>query len=121
MNTINLTIEDDDGYETEIHLPAHYIVCPRCEGNGTHNHPDIGGNGFTSSEWDECCAGDPDFPEEYFRGTYDVQCTECKGARVILDVDEDRFTDIQRKAWEDHCQHLFEMHQERRYQERMGF
>jgi len=61
-------------------LPAHYEVCWRCRGKGTHDHPAFS-NGFTAEEMHE--HGD-DFREDYMAGVYDVTCMECRGKRVLL-------------------------------------
>lgn len=72
--------------DAEVELPAKYVVCPRCEGCGSHVNPSIDGNGLTREDFDE----DPDFKESYFRGDYDVTCYECKGQRVVAVVDPKR-------------------------------
>lgn len=86
MATIRFTTFTDDGDEVEHALPAEYELCPRCRGRGSHVHPDIDGNGITSSEWDEWS---DDEREGYFSGRYDVACHECGGLRVVLVIDED--------------------------------
>jgi RecJ-like exonuclease len=75
-----------DGDELEVSLPAHFEVCPTCEGKGTHVNRAIDGNGLTREDFDE----DPDFAEGYFRGDYDVRCEKCRGTRVITVVDRKR-------------------------------
>lgn len=65
-------------------VPAEMIVCPSCDGRGTtvsHIEPD--GGGFTSTEWAEACADDPDFAEDYMSGLYDRNCPDCNGKNVI--------------------------------------
>lgn len=74
---------DENGDDHEIHLPAMMVVCPDCDGHGTHVNPAIDGNGIGASEFHE----DPDFAEAYFSGQYDVRCEVCKGLRVIPEVD----------------------------------
>jgi len=69
------------GNSFEVSLPAKYKVCSKCEGTGTHVNPAVDGHGLNLSEMD------PDFQESYFRGDYDVKCSECHGERVVLEVD----------------------------------
>lgn len=82
MSRASITIENADGDELE--LPAHFEVCPRCEGEGTHVNPNIDGNGLSAEDFAE----DPDFAEDYMAGTYDVPCEECGGQRVLAVVDD---------------------------------
>jgi hypothetical protein len=74
--------------EVELDAPAHWEICSRCSGNGTHVNPNIDGNGITSSEWAEW---DEDEREGYFSGRYDVQCEDCSGSGKILEIDHERF------------------------------
>lgn len=75
----------DEGDTIEVEFPAVYAVCPTCQGKGTHVNPSIDGNGLSREDFDE----DPDFAESYWRGDYDVVCQECKGQRVVAEIDED--------------------------------
>lgn len=74
-------------------LPAHYEVCDTCHGKGKHVNPSIDAGGISSDDefWED--DWDYDGPEggqsRYMRGDYDVPCYECKGVRVVLDVNED--------------------------------
>lgn len=97
FTNITFTNEED---EEEVHeLPSKFEVCSRCEGHGTHLHPDIGGHAYTLEEFNE--SFDDEEKEEYFKrgGMYDVPCEECKGARVAAVVDEERLTEEQKKAF----------------------
>ena len=87
--TITVTIEDDDGNETEHELPAKMEVCSRCEGHGSHLAPAIGEHAYSSEEFYE--EFDDDDREEYFRhgGKYDVTCLDCKGRNVVQVIDAD--------------------------------
>ncbi len=53
-----------------------YIVCPTCQGHGTHVHPYL--SVWTSDRIEE----DPEGFHEMARGVYDVLCEECGGKRV---------------------------------------
>ena len=81
--------------EEEHHLPLKYSVCPTCEGKGSHVNPSIDSNGISAEEFYE----DPEFEESYFRGTYDVQCYECSGNRVVPGIDIDKLSDEQKKIY----------------------
>ena len=56
-----------------------FQLCPTCGGKGTHVNPSIDCGGITIEEFRR----DPEFFEDYMNGTYDIQCTECHGERVI--------------------------------------
>lgn len=73
----------------EYTLPARFEVCDRCEGYGTHLQEDIGSHAYSAEEFAE--SFDDEERGEYFKrgGRYDVQCSTCRGARVVLVVDED--------------------------------
>lgn len=53
-------------------------ICDRCGGEGKHDN-DAFSNGISQSQFDE----DPDFEEAYWKGHYDVTCTECDGTGKI--------------------------------------
>lgn len=81
---IEYTMVNDDDEEVTHECPAVYAVCHRCQGRGTHVNPAVDGHGISPDEFAE----DPSFEEEYFNGTYDIQCLQCKGERVTLVPDE---------------------------------
>ena len=80
----------------EAELPMHWVVCPVCRGEGKHVNPSIDCNGLTGADFAE----DPDFADEYMRGTYDQTCNRCEGKRVVPGVDWDALTPAERKAYE---------------------
>jgi hypothetical protein len=91
--------EDFDGILT---VPCKFIVCPLCEGRGTHVNPSIDCNGLTAEDFDE----DPDFREEYMNGTYDVPCNQCGGNNVVPEVTfpadiQERIDDVYRARAEE--------------------
>jgi hypothetical protein len=102
---------DADGNEVE--LPCHYVVCGRCNGTGVHDHPAFS-NGLSREDFDE----DPDFAEEYFRGTYDVRCSVCEGERVVSAPNEEQLTPEQKDWLKWHYESLAEAAAERRMRER---
>lgn len=73
-----IPLENDDGEEEILYLPAEFDVCPVCDGKGTHVNPSIDAHGITADEFSD----DPDFRDEYFSGRYDVPCYACKTKRV---------------------------------------
>lgn len=59
-----------------------FIVCPTCEGNGTHGP----GHVYTQDDLDERFGYEQDaVMADYRAGVYDVTCTECAGRRVVRD------------------------------------
>ena len=93
------TYTDDDGNEIEGKLPGKYEVCARCEGHGTHLTPSIGEHAYTREEFEESFFEEED-RAEYFRhgGRYDVTCEECRGARVMIVIDEEACRSNEEKA-----------------------
>lgn len=75
-------------------LPAVNVVCPTCGGEGTHVNRAIDGHGLSTEDFE-----DEGFAEAYFSGAYDVQCSECRGARVVRRVDEDRLNRRERAVF----------------------
>ena len=89
------TALNEETEDVEYEVPGKYEVCWRCNGTGKHDHEAFE-NGLTQSDFDE----DPDFREEYMRGSYDVQCSACRGLRVVVEPDEERMTQEQKAAYE---------------------
>jgi hypothetical protein len=73
----------DEDSETEHTIVLKWVVCVTCDGSGKHVNPSIDANGLTQRDFDE----DPEFLDEYMRGSYDVDCYECKGRTTILAID----------------------------------
>ena len=96
MNTIQLTIEDEDGVEQEHQLPAKWEICGNCHGEGKHSHA-VDGNGITSSEWAEW---DDEERETYMSGGYDKTCEECSGSGKVRVLDEGACTPEQLELYE---------------------
>lgn len=82
---VDLVSADGNWYRTN--LPAKYVVCPCCEGYGTHVNPSVDGQGLSADDFE-----DEDFREAYFSGAYDVRCFQCEGHRVVPEVDWDALT-----------------------------
>lgn len=71
----------DPGETMEI--PFRWAVCGVCDGRGKHVNPSIDCGGLTREDFDD----DPDFAEAYHGGRYDVTCGECRGRRVVPELD----------------------------------
>lgn len=80
-----IEVYDEDGNTEEHEVPCKFCVCPTCEGQGSHTNPSIDAGGITGGEWEEW---DPEDRAAYFEGRYDVRCYECKGARVVPEIDQ---------------------------------
>lgn len=99
--TVTHTLYTDDGEEMVV-FPAHYEVCERCRGTGSHVNPSIDGNGLGAEDFE-----DEEFAEAYFNGAYDVACYECRGLRVVPVMNEDLSPELAAKLvllesqWED--------------------
>jgi hypothetical protein len=91
--------ETDFGYSPDRSnwIPVKYEKCETCDGKGKHVNPSIDAHGLSSDDFAE----DPQFAEDYFNGMYDVECRECEGRRVAIEVDRDRATPEQVKSIED--------------------
>ena len=82
MPVIVVDLGDD---EVEYRLPARWVICWRCEGSQSHDHPAFA-NGITAEEMYEL--GD-DFRDEYISGLYSVRCENCKGSGRDAQLDRD--------------------------------
>jgi hypothetical protein len=78
-------IEETEGSDT-ISVPGKMEVCPRCNGIGRHDRDDIDCSKLVDNMRED---GDEDGIEGYFRGDYDVICSECHGRNVIVSPAED--------------------------------
>jgi len=78
MIFVTLYTDDEEEVEEEVAFRARYEVCDLCSGRGSHVNPSIDAHGISAEEFYD----DPDFAEEYQRGTYDVTCYRCEGRRV---------------------------------------
>ena len=95
-------------------VPAHFEVCSRCQGKGTHVNPNVDGHGLSREDFDQ----DPDFERDYFGGVFDVKCAECKGERVVLEPNWDQMTERQKELanahYQDEANHHADVAAERR-------
>lgn len=89
---------DDENADAEkvITLPAKYVVCSDCEGTGKSSAY-LGA--FTQTDMFEM---GEDFMDDYMRGHYDRPCEECKGDRVVLEVDEEKADPLDLKFYNEY-------------------
>ena len=106
----------DDPTETLI-IPHKFVVCPTCEGKGTHVNPSVDSDGLTARDFDD----DPDFKRDYMSGMYDVQCYECKGQRVVPVVDTAKCPPEALRLYLQQEEDLADMEAERRAEQRWGY
>jgi len=80
----------------DVELPWKWSVCTTCRGEGRHVNPSIDCGGISAQDFHD----DPDFADEYMRGTYDQDCTRCAGKRVVPAVDVDAMSSELMALWE---------------------
>ena len=91
--TFSVFLVDSEGYETEVVLPTHFVVCSICEGTGKHVNPSIDAGGYDPDDRYN------DDEDPYLTGVYDVVCYGCAGKNVVTEVDESRCTPEQLAAF----------------------
>lgn len=84
----------DTDEEEIVELRTRKEVCPTCEGQGKCWPR---GLCFTQCDFEE----DPDLYEHVQDGTFDRECPECRGLRVVDVVCE---SDPNYRAWQDHLE-----------------
>jgi len=77
---------DENGCVT---FPMKFVVCPTCNGKGTHVNPSIDAHGITSDEWDRDWSYED--REMYMSGFYNVPCYGCNGKRVMPEINTDLY------------------------------
>ena len=87
-----ISLDSDDGV---FEVPMEWGVCPTCQGEGKHVNPSIDAHGLSAEDFAE----DPEFAEDYMRGTYDVPCHECQGQRVVPTSTDPRFIKAMDEFW----------------------
>ena len=92
----------------ELNIEFQYVVCPTCEGSGTHVNPSIDHNGLTADDMYEL---GEDFMFEYSNGSYDVQCNECNGLRVVKTPIFSKDSDIEDR-WNKYIDYIYQCRQE---------
>jgi len=71
--------------EMSVTFPAHFAVCGLCQGTGKVVDPNIDCDGLSPEDFE-----DSDFEESYHAGAYDITCPQCKGLRVVPEVDAEQ-------------------------------
>jgi len=97
MSTPSISIqvadtEHGDDEDRFVKVPAHWVICDTCRGNGQHS---LAMGSFTQDEMDE---QGPDFRDDYMSGLYDRSCEPCSGTGKILVIDRDAPMTAQQKA-----------------------
>lgn len=95
---IKVEVYDENGDKITLSLPSKKVVCPNCDGEGTHLCDSMRDHAYSAEEFEE------DFTEEeqgeYMAsgGMYDVICQTCKGKRVIDEVNREACLSEEDKA-----------------------
>jgi len=115
-----LVVESGEEDEPDIKLLCKWGVCGLCNGDGTHTNPsiDAGGIGGDDEFWDDDC--DEEGNSRYFSGAYDVTCTECKGKRVVPEVDRERNDAAMIERYDDHMKSEYDYADESAAERAMG-
>lgn len=86
-------IEHGDDEDRTIQLPADWVICSTCRGNGGHS---LRFGAITQSDRDEYW--DEDSFSDYMAGRYDEPCGSCEGTGKVLIVDRDACRTDEQKA-----------------------
>jgi hypothetical protein len=79
-------LTDENDKPVYLLVPVRKAVCPRCGGHGTHERQDIDMSRVVDSMNED---GDVDGLESYYKGKFDVICTECHGNNVVDEIDQE--------------------------------
>lgn len=91
IQTADVEMGDDE--DTFVEVPAKWIICSTCRGNGKHSHA-LGAITMEDRERD----WDQDSWNDYMGGMYDRQCEVCEGDGKIAVIDRDCFMTERQKA-----------------------
>ena len=94
---------DDNDEDIIIELPAKWVVCDDCRGEGKYPNRNIsptGDGSWTQSEMAEACYDDPDFLDDYVGGTYDISCRTCEGRTTVKEVDVAYLNEEEQKQYD---------------------
>jgi hypothetical protein len=83
MKKINFShpaFTDEEGKEIVFQLEGKMVVCPRCDGSGSHVRDDLDDSRMVDDMRED---GDDEGLERYFAGAFDEVCTQCHGENVI--------------------------------------
>jgi hypothetical protein len=73
---------------TLLMLPSRKIVCPCCGGEGHHFRSDLDENALIQGILED---GDDESLEMYRQGHFNQPCMDCKGLRVVDEIDWEYF------------------------------
>jgi DnaJ-class molecular chaperone len=96
------------------------IVCPTCNGYGHHFRSDLDENSFVRECFEE---RDEESFHLYQSGAFNQTCSECKGQKVLDEIDWDYFHSQypkEAKMVSDWNRELRESEEEREWERRMG-
>lgn len=98
MPTVSYKLENEDGDEETIELPAKWALCPDCKGDGSVLNPSMRTHAYTHEEFDRFSENEK---KHYFKrgGMYDVQCPTCLGRTTVAEVDAGKLTPKQAEQW----------------------
>jgi len=96
---------------TGIQVQATKIVCPTCNGTGSHFRADLDENLMVQSIQEDA---DEDSWQAYRGGAFDQVCTECSGRNVVDDVAWETVP-----SWAKDC--IDEWEQEKAFDEQIRF
>lgn len=123
-----LNREDESGEIQTFTLPIMRVVCPTCDGRGTHVNPSIDAGGIAGDDedfWSE----DLDYEDEdeegnpvsrYHSGVYDVQCGTCHGNNVVCVINRTGADLEALEAWDSLCEDQEDYEAERAAERRWG-
>ena len=109
--------EADWAGDSALWVNGKMIVCPTCQGTGSHVRRDIDDSRLVDMYHED---GDYDGLERYFKGAFDEVCTQCKGKNVVLDANYESVPEWARNAIDDWNQAEWEYQREVAAERRMG-
>lgn len=84
--------------EEAIYVSAQYVVCPCCNGNGTHFRKDLDESALIESmELD----GDYEGLEFHSKGAFNQLCMSCNGKRVVYEFQLPKWAEKLISEWQD--------------------
>ena len=138
MATMEITVYGSDS-DVVHNLPAHKVVCTKCDGEGSVLNPSIAEHAYTAEEFNEEFSDEGDeYDEEtgelvfagsersqYFQrgGMFDIPCPDCKGKNVVLAISVNALNEEQKAFYALYLKQEEEAQQSRWEQEserRMG-
>lgn len=91
---------DSEGDEKEFTMPARWVICGQCGGEGNCNPPGLRGHCYTADEIER--DGLEPFLEDLASGVFHETCEKCDGKGRRLVVDASKLDPETRKLWVAH-------------------